>query len=87
MLSSHTGQGTIFISISDTGPGIPPEAMDRIFEPFFTTKETGMGTGLGLAVSFSLVEKMGGNISVENTTGQGATFTIEIPITDTPNHD
>jgi two-component system NtrC family sensor kinase len=63
--------------------------MARIFEPFFTTKETGEGTGLGLAVSFSLIEKMGGDITVENITGQGARFTIEIPVEspDNPNRN
>jgi two-component system NtrC family sensor kinase len=82
---SHVDQGAISILISDNGPGIPPETMDRIFEPFFTTKETGEGTGLGLAVSFSLIEKMGGAITVENITGQGARFIIEIPV-ETPNN-
>jgi signal transduction histidine kinase len=78
-VTSHATTDSISISISDTGPGVPPEAVDRIFEPFFTTKEIGEGTGLGLAVSFSLVEKMGGEIIVESSSDQGAKFTINIP--------
>jgi PAS domain S-box-containing protein len=68
------------ISVSDTGQGIPPEIQDRIFEPFFTTKPVGEGTGLGLAVSFGIVQEHGGRISVESRVGQGSTFTVWLPI-------
>ena len=67
------------IRIEDTGPGIPPEILDKIFDPFFTTKDIGVGTGLGLAVSYAQVEKMGGTLIVGSKVGQGATFTITIP--------
>lgn len=66
-------------TISDTGPGIPKEMLDRIFDPFFTTKPGGEGTGLGLSVSYSIVEKLGGRITVESQEGKGATFTIHLP--------
>jgi signal transduction histidine kinase len=69
----------VILSITDTGPGIEPEDLPHIFEPFFSTKRQGEGTGLGLSVSFSLVERMGGKISVASAKNEGATFTIAIP--------
>jgi len=70
----------IEVCISDNGPGIPHETLQRIFDPFFTTKEVGRGTGLGLAISYSIVEKLGGRIMVASEPGKGATFTIYFPI-------
>lgn len=70
----------LLLSISDTGNGIPPEIIDKIYDPFFTTKQVGEGTGLGLAVTYSLVQKMGGSIQVASTTGQGTTFTVALPV-------
>ncbi|RKZ31064.1 hypothetical protein DRQ36_03345 [bacterium] len=67
------------ISISDTGVGIPREKLARIFEPFYTTKPTGKGIGLGLAVSYGIVEAHGGTITVESESGVGTTFNIYIP--------
>ena len=88
---SITGRGTItlrsgrvtdevWISITDTGQGIPPERMARIFDPFYTTKPVGQGTGLGLSVSYGIVKKHGGRIDVQSQTGAGTTFTIRISI-------
>lgn len=68
------------ITIADNGPGIPEDGRARVFEPFYTTKEPGRGTGLGLAVSARLVETMRGDIYVEQGTGQGAAFTVLLPI-------
>lgn len=68
------------VNIEDTGPGIPPDKQKRVFDPFFTTKEPGKGTGLGLWISHSIIEKMGGSISFETDVGKGSTFTIRIPI-------
>lgn len=76
--SKETGE-LVIMTITDTGMGIEPEDIDHIFEPFFTTKGQGEGTGLGLSVSFSLVKRMGGNISVRSIRGKGTTFIIEIP--------
>jgi len=70
----------VAISVSDTGQGIPPEIQDRIFEPFFTTKAVGEGTGLGLSVSFGIIQEHGGRISVESQVGQGSTFTVWLPV-------
>lgn len=66
------------ISVTDNGPGIPPEMRKRIFEPFFTTKEAGRGTGLGLSVSFGIINAMGGRLELENSL-RGACFAIALP--------
>jgi two-component system, NtrC family, sensor kinase len=68
------------ICISDNGPGIPNEVLNKIFDPFFTTKDVGKGTGLGLSISYSIVEKLGGKIIVSSEEGKGTTFTISLPI-------
>jgi len=65
--------------IHDTGPGIPFDVLPRIFDPFFTTKEVNRGTGLGLTISYGIVQEHGGSIHAENVAGGGATFTIELP--------
>ena len=54
--------------------------MNKIFDPFFSTKEYGMGTGLGLSISYSIIEKLGGRIEVSSEAGNGATFTIYLPM-------
>jgi len=69
----------VVIAIQDTGSGIDPIIMNKIFDPFFTTKEVGEGTGLGLAVTYSLVEQMNGTIEVESEPGKGTSFTISLP--------
>jgi signal transduction histidine kinase len=71
------GDATVDVAVSDTGPGIPPEARGRIFEPFFTTKPT--GTGLGLAIARSIANALGGDVHVETGEGGGATFTLRVP--------
>ena len=71
--------GTIRVLVRDTGIGIPREDLDKIFEPFFTTKDAGEGTGLGLSVSYSIVEKHGGRIEVTSQPGQGTTFFVFLP--------
>lgn len=68
------------IQIEDTGCGIPPEHLPRIFDPFFTTKPVGKGTGLGLWISATIVQKYGGTISVDSTVGVGTTFTLRLPL-------
>lgn len=70
----------IKVTITDTGCGISPENLSKIFDPFFTTKDVGEGTGLGLSVSYGIIEKHNGTISVESKVGEGTTFTIKLPI-------
>ncbi len=70
------------IAISDTGPGIPEDAIDRIFDPFFTTKGKELGTGLGLSISRTLLQQLGGDLSVDSVHGEGATFLCFLPIPD-----
>lgn len=72
----------VAIAFSDTGPGIPVGLEKRIFDPFFTTKEVGAGTGLGLSITYGIIQEHGGTISVQNHPGEGATFLIELPLTE-----
>lgn len=72
--------GACVLSIADNGPGIASEMLDRLFEPFATTKPPGKGTGLGLAVSHSLVEAMGGRITAKNQDGGGARFDVQLQV-------
>lgn len=75
----HAGDSVV-IAFSDNGPGIRPENVARIFDPFFTTKPVGKGTGLGLSLCYGIIQEHGGKISARSEPGQGATFTIELPI-------
>ena len=68
------------ISIRDTGCGMTPDQMERVFMPFFTTKDPGKGTGLGLSVSYSIIQSFGGAFYVSSAPGEGATFTVELPL-------
>jgi PAS domain S-box-containing protein len=71
--------GQVVVQVSDTGPGIPPEILDRIFDPFFTTKPVGLGTGLGLWICQGIVTSLGGEITAESRPGEGATFRVVLP--------
>ena len=72
------------ISIADTGPGIPPEALQRIFEPYWQVQKTRSGMGLGLFIAKTIVESHGGRIWVESTVGQGTTFHFTLPSRNPP---
>jgi C4-dicarboxylate-specific signal transduction histidine kinase len=69
--------GWIRLTVADTGPGIPPETMSRIFDPFFTTKRG--GTGLGLSVTYGIIEDHGGRVEVQSPPGGGTSFTLGFP--------
>jgi two-component system NtrC family sensor kinase len=69
------------IDVVDTGPGIPAEIRNQIFDPFFTTKKEGVGTGLGLSVSYNIIAKNGGRMEVESEPGRGTCFSVFLPLT------
>lgn len=72
--------GEARIDVADNGPGIAPEYIDQIFDPFFTTKKEGIGTGLGLSVSYNIIKKNGGRMEVENLSEGGVRFSIFLPL-------
>jgi signal transduction histidine kinase len=74
--------GKILISVSDNGPGIPQNIVEKIFQPFFTTKPTGQGTGLGLSLSYDIIKAHGGEIKVETNESHHAVFIIELAYED-----
>lgn len=77
----------VLITIKDTGPGIPPEHLKHIFDPFFTTKSTGKGTGLGLYVSYGIIQEHGGEIEVHSEVGKGTVFSVQLPLLHLPEED
>jgi GAF domain-containing protein len=79
--TARLGDGQVNLSVTDTGPGIPPEVQPRIFDPFFTTKEVGRGTGLGLSICHGIVQEHGGEIQVESPVadGRGSRITLVLP--------
>ncbi len=81
-ISARSDEEAVAVCISDSGPGIPPNVVGRIFDPFFTTKRQGVGTGLGLCISRSILRRLGGDLLVESVHGDGATFIALIPLPD-----
>jgi len=78
LTTSVHGADQVVVKVSDTGPGVPEEAQASVFDPFFTTRNE--GTGLGLAISAKIVSEHGGSIDVKSPAGQGATFTVALPV-------
>lgn len=78
-ISTSTNGDSVLFQIRDTGCGIAKEAIDQIWDPFFTTKEVGQGLGLGLAVTYNIVKRHGGDISVESQINKGSKFTVRMP--------
>ena len=80
-ITTATGTSNdIILEFADSGSGIKPENLKQIFDPFFTTKDPGKGTGLGLYISYDIVQKLGGSIKVENRKSGGAVFAIVLPV-------
>jgi two-component system NtrC family sensor kinase len=78
------GENRIALEVSDDGPGIPREIASRIFDPFFTTKPPGVGTGLGLSIVYGIVKQHDGEVLLDNQTGAGAKFIVELPVIAVP---
>jgi len=78
-LSTQQRDGTLELSVSDTGVGVPEEIRSKIFNPFFTTKKT-LGTGLGLSIAYKAIKSHGGTIKCDSEVGRGTTFTIQLPV-------
>src|SRR5690606_3246547 len=79
-IATGAEDGEAWISIADSGCGIPPEVLPRIFDPFYTSKPIGRGTGLGLAIAYSIVSKHHGRIEVQSEPGVGTTFRVVLPV-------
>ena len=79
-VSTRAAGNFIELIVSDTGKGIPEEHLQKIFDPFFTTKDKSKGTGLGLAVSYGIIKKHGGDIEVRSTVNEGSTFIVRLPL-------
>jgi len=78
-LATQSEEDTVVVEVRDTGHGIPKEHVRRIYDPFFTTKGLGRGTGLGLSVSYGILQEHGGAIFVESDPGKGTTFQVALP--------
>ncbi len=79
-IEAHADPDQVILTISDNGPGMSDEVLARVFDPFFTTKEVGAGLGLGLSISYGIVQKFGGNLKASNGAEGGAEFTLELPV-------
>jgi two-component system, NtrC family, C4-dicarboxylate transport sensor histidine kinase DctB len=77
------GECNASLEVSDTGQGIPREHLSSVFDPFYTTKDVGQGLGLGLSISYGIIQDMGGEITLESTPDQGTTFRIVLPLAGT----
>ncbi len=82
-VSTRSDDAWVYVTVSDTGCGIPEDKIGSIFDPFFTTKPVGSGTGLGLSISFGIIEEHGGTLTVASEQGAGSQFTIKLPIQQT----
>ncbi|TDI14133.1 MAG: PAS domain S-box protein [Acidobacteria bacterium] len=80
ILRTHLEGGEITVSFIDDGPGVPEDKINKIFDPFFTTKKPGQGTGLGLSLSYGIIQDHDGSIGVRSKYGEGTTFQVVLPV-------
>jgi signal transduction histidine kinase len=78
-ITTESENSAVRVEVSDNGMGIPAEHLNKIFDPFFTTKATSRGTGLGLAVTYGIIQEHSGLIQVDSVVGRGTTFRLEFP--------
>jgi two-component system C4-dicarboxylate transport sensor histidine kinase DctB len=78
-IRAWSSEDTVFIAIADNGPGLSPDELSRMFDPFYTTKPVGKGLGLGLSISYGIVQDFGGRIHASNRPDGGAELTVELP--------
>ncbi|MEM8916589.1 MAG: ATP-binding protein, partial [Pseudomonadota bacterium] len=83
----RTGSDRVRITVSDNGPGLREDVLSRLFDPFFTTKDPGQGLGLGLSISFNIVEDFGGRLLAENSPDGGAVFSIDLAAAEAPSEN
>ncbi len=83
-IETTINENSVLLMVTDNGEGIPPENLTKIFDPFFTTKSDGKGVGLGLAVSYGIIQAHGGDIEVKSGVGAGTTFTVSLPLEPPP---
>ncbi|MEW5722099.1 MAG: ATP-binding protein [Thermodesulfobacteriota bacterium] len=86
-VATQLADGFVLLSVADNGPGMKPNLRAKIFDPFFTTKPVGDGTGLGLAICYGIVQKLGGEITVESEEGKGSKFIIRLPLEPTEDEE
>ena len=83
-IETSISDGMVCLTVTDNGEGIPPDNLARIFDPFFTTKSDGKGVGLGLAVSYGIIQAHGGDIEVKSKVGEGSAFAVSLPLEQPP---
>jgi two-component system, NtrC family, sensor kinase len=80
IIRTGTGDGQAWFEVADDGCGMAAEVLSRIFDPFFTTRDIGQGIGLGLALSYGIVQQHQGRIDVQSAPGRGSTFRVVLPL-------
>jgi signal transduction histidine kinase len=83
-VATRVEEGAAVIEVADTGVGIPADHLGRIYDPFFTTKPEGRGTGLGLSVTYGIVQEHGGSLTCDSQPGQGTRFRLVLPLIEQP---
>jgi signal transduction histidine kinase len=79
-ITSFQKDNSVVVTVSDTGIGMSDDVLNKIFEPFYTTKKTGKGTGLGISISYGIVEDYDGKIDIESSEGEGTKFILQFPV-------